>query len=92
MTFPEMIALPCPNCRQAIYRPLPWFRKSYGTCPRCGGGLAAGQFDELLEAIEREFDARIDELLGGQEDQACSGGCCGGQQCPSSPREVGDDG
>ena len=88
----EMISLPCPNCQAAIYRPLAWFRRTYGSCPHCGGGLAADQFAELLDAIEQEFDARIDDLLGDGGDHACAGGCCGRQQVPSSPREVGDDG
>jgi hypothetical protein len=91
VTTPEMISLPCPNCQAAVYRPLPWFRRSYGTCPHCGGGLAAGQFAELVDAIEQEFDARIEELLGSQGDEACTSGCCGRQRSPSSPREVGDD-
>lgn len=92
MTTPEMISLPCPNCQAVIYRPLPWFRRTFGTCPHCGGGLAAGQFAELLDAIEREFDAQIDDLLDGQGAQGCAGGCCGRNKPPSSPREVGDGG
>ena len=87
MSAPEMIALCCPNCREAIYRPLPWFRQAYGTCPHCGGGVAAGQFAELLAAVEAEFDAQIEELLSGR---SCSGGCCGSHE-PPSPREIGSD-
>jgi hypothetical protein len=85
---PEKISLPCPTCQAAIYRPLSWFRRVYGTCPHCGAGLAAAQFAQLLDAIEREFDARIEELLG---DRGCAGGCCGRDKIPPSPREVGDE-
>ena len=89
---PEKISLPCPTCQATIYQTLSWFRRVYGTCPHCGAGLAAGQFAELLDAIEREFDARIEELLGERGQQGCSGGCCGRDKIPSSPREVGDEG
>ena len=92
MNESEMISLPCPTCQTAIYRPLSWFRRTYGTCPHCGTGLASGQFAELLDAVEREFDARIDELLGGQDQPGCSGGCCSRNRSSSSPREVGDEG
>lgn len=88
MSMPEMIELPCPNCQAGLYQPLAWFRARYNTCPQCGGGFSVDQLAPLLDAIEAEFDARIDELL---QEKACAGGCCGRQQEPPSPREVGSD-
>jgi len=87
VSLAEMIELPCPNCQEGLYRPLAWFRARYNTCPRCGGGISVDQLAPLLDAIEAEFDARIDELL---QEKTC-GGCCGRQQEPPSPREVGRD-
>lgn len=91
MSSQEMIALPCPACGEPIYRPLAWFRRTYGTCPHCGGGLSAEQFAPLVSAAEQAFDDHIDEMLG-VSAQGCSG--CGGGHChpPASPREVGDEG
>lgn len=75
MAAPEMIALDCPNCARAIYQPLDWFKKTYATCPHCGSGVAAGQFAPLVGALEQEFDAAVEEMLGGRAGAA--GGCCG---------------
>lgn len=88
MSTPEMIALPCPNCQASLYHPLAWFRSNDNTCPQCGGGISPDQFAPLLNAIEEEFDARIDELL---QEKTCDGGCCGRHHDPPSPREVGSD-
>ena len=72
----EKVALDCPCCDETIYRPLAWFRQAYFTCPQCGGGLAASQFDAALEEIERAFDTRIEEQVRGEPRQGCGCGGC----------------
>lgn len=76
MQTEEMIALDCPNCGAALYRPLAWFKKTYGTCPACGGGVAAKQFAAALMSIELELDASVEEMLRGRS----ATGCCGRHQ------------
>lgn len=73
MIAEETITLDCPCCRAAISQPLSWFKKTYATCPHCGGGLAAAQFAEQLAAIEEAFDAAVDDMVRGAPT---SGGCC----------------
>ncbi len=73
----ERISLDCPCCGEAIYEPLDWFKKTYSTCPACEAGLAAGQFAQAVEDIEREFDAHLEEML---KEPPSSGGCCGGHK------------
>lgn len=70
----EMISLDCPCCREAIYQPLSWFKKTYTTCPACSAGLAAGQFAAAIGTLEEAFDARVEELVLGKPQT----GCCGG--------------
>jgi len=69
----EIITLDCPGCRAEISQPLSWFKKTYATCPHCGGGLAAAQFAEQLVAIEEAFDAAVDDMVRGAPP---TGGCC----------------
>jgi hypothetical protein len=71
----EKIALDCPCCGETIYRPLAWFRLTYSTCPQCGGGLTAGQFEAALEEIEKAFDTRIEEQIRGESPGCNCGGC-----------------
>jgi hypothetical protein len=72
----EEIALECPYCREDIYQPLSWFKQTYFTCPACGGGLAAGQFETLVTALEEAFEASVEEMLQGEPAK----GCCGSSQ------------
>jgi len=69
----EIITLDCPCCQTAISQPLSWFKKTYSTCPHCGGGLAASQFAAQLVAIEEALDTAVDEMVRGVPS---SGGCC----------------
>lgn len=71
----EMISLECPSCQGELYQPISWFKQTYFTCPACGAGLAAGQFSVLINDLEQELEARIEELLHGSPH----GGCCGGK-------------
>jgi hypothetical protein len=72
----EEIVLECPYCRADICRPLPWFKQTYFSCPACGGGLAAGQFETLLAALEEAFETTVEQMVQGEPP----GGCCGSGQ------------
>ena len=83
----EMIALDCPYCQACLIKPLSWFKQSYATCPVCAGGIAAGQFATLVEALEQAFDASVEETILGTRSGGCgcnSGGCGGGSCGPSA--------
>lgn len=69
----EEIALDCPYCHQEIYRPLSWFRQPWFTCPHCGGGLAAGQFEQLVNDIDAAIDQHIAEMIAGPPGCGCGG-------------------
>jgi transcription initiation factor IIE alpha subunit len=69
----EGITLECPYCQEELYQPLDWFKQTYFTCPACGGGLAAGQFEALVSELEQAFEASVEQMLRGEP----SGGCCG---------------
>lgn len=73
MFLEETITLDCPCCLAAISQSLSWFRKTYSTCPHCGGGLAASQFAAQLNVIEEAFDDAVDEMVRGVP---AAGGCC----------------
>jgi transcription initiation factor IIE alpha subunit len=70
----EEIALECPYCQEDIYQPLGWFKQTYFTCPACGGGLAAGQFETLITELEEAFEATVEQMVQGEPS---GGGCCG---------------
>ncbi|MHB1399435.1 MAG: hypothetical protein ACYDAI_17850 [Trichloromonadaceae bacterium] len=72
MLADEEIALECPYCRGEIYRPLSWFKQPYSTCPACGGGLAAGQFDVVVAEIEEAFESRVADMVEGQKGCGCN--------------------
>jgi transcription initiation factor IIE alpha subunit len=69
----EEIALECPYCQEDIFQPLRWFKQTYFTCPACGGGLAAGQFETLITELEEAFEATVEQMVQGEP----AGGCCG---------------
>jgi hypothetical protein len=73
----EQIALACPYCRQEIFRPLHWFKQTYFTCPACGGGLAAGQFETIVNELEQLFEASVERMVRGEPAKSCGGGQCG---------------
>jgi len=73
----DMISLPCPSCKERIYKPLDWFRQTYATCPVCGCGVAAAQFTPLIRDLEDAIDACTDEMIAGV--RACSCDC--GNSC-----------
>lgn len=75
MPTEETIALECPCCRAPIYRPLTWFKQTYATCPECGGGVSATQFEAQVRELEEAFDASIEEMVKGTKGH----GCCGGK-------------
>lgn len=67
----EEIALDCPYCQGEIYRPLAWFKQAYTSCPACGGGLAASQFETQVAEIEQALEACIDEQVHGSRVCGC---------------------
>lgn len=67
----EEIALDCPYCTGEIYRPLAWFKQAYNSCPACGGGLAAGQFEQQVAEIELALEASIENLVQGSRVCGC---------------------
>lgn len=67
----EEIALECPYCKGEIYQPLTWFKQAYNTCPTCGGGLAASQFDAAVAEIEAALEASIEEMVQGSRVCGC---------------------
>jgi len=76
LSHSEIITLDCPYCRAPLHQPLSWFKQTYFTCPACGGGLAAGQFEAIIGELEAAFDASIEEMLQGRPGCGCgSGGC-----------------
>lgn len=68
----EEIALPCPYCKGEIYQPLAWFKQTYNSCPACGGGLLASQFDAQIAEIEQSFETCIAERVQGQKGCGCN--------------------
>ena len=74
----ENIVLDCPYCREAISRPLPWFKNPYFSCPMCKNGLAAGQFASMVDDIEQALDGSIEEMVHGEPVSGC---CGGGSSC-----------
>lgn len=68
----EEIALECPYCQAEIYRPLSWFKQPYSTCPACGDGLAASQFDAAVAEIEAALEAGVEERIVGQKGCGCN--------------------
>ena len=77
----ETVSLPCPYCQGEIERPLAWFRQDYFSCPACSGGLAAGQFADLVEAIDAAFEASVAAMLRGDTVAAAGCGCGGDHGC-----------
>ncbi len=77
MLTEEKISLDCPYCKEAIYKPLGWFKQTYSTCPRCEGGVTADQFAAAIDEIEQTLDATIEEIVIGKAGCNCSSGCCG---------------
>lgn len=67
----EEIALECPYCKGEIYQPLAWFKQAYGSCPACGGGLAASQFDTAVAEIEAALEASVEEMVQGARICGC---------------------
>lgn len=68
----EEIALECPYCKGEIYRPLVWFKQTYNSCPACGGGLAASQFDAAVAEIEAAMESCVEEMVQGQKGCGCN--------------------
>ncbi|PLX94579.1 MAG: hypothetical protein C0621_05220 [Desulfuromonas sp.] len=87
MIAEENVALDCPSCGAEIYAPLSWFKKEYGTCPHCDGGVAAGQFATRLAEIEEAFDAHIDEMLQPEPSCGCGATATTGSCCHAAPDE-----
>ena len=80
MNTETKIALDCPYCNESIYEELPWFKKTYSTCPHCDKGLASGQFATVIADLEQAMDTSIEEMIHGQPHSGCCGekSSCGG--------------
>lgn len=77
MLMETHIALDCPYCREPIYEPLSWFKKTYSTCPFCDEGLAADQFSKAVSDLETAIDENVEEMVNGRPQ---TGGCCGNKK------------
>ncbi|WP_321365964.1 hypothetical protein [uncultured Desulfuromusa sp.] len=78
MSLDPKINLACPYCDESIYETLNWFKKPYSTCPACDKGLAAGQFADIINALEQAMDTRIEEMMNDASHTTCCGkdSCC----------------
>jgi|GEM_PF-729197 peptide subunit release factor 1 (eRF1) len=77
LSIEKDICLECPYCDEAIHRSLSWFKQTYFTCPACEQGLSAAQFAGIVDEIEEELDAQIEEMIQGSGEK--KSGCCGGR-------------